>query len=47
MVDSRVETPPRVVDTGDVTSSREVGATIPLVLLISTPSVLDLLGLRT
>jgi hypothetical protein len=47
VVVSRVETPPRVVDAEGVTSSRNVGATTSLGLLTSTPSVLDLLGLRT
>jgi hypothetical protein len=47
VADSRVETPLVVVDAGGVTSAGDVKATTPLGLLTSTPSVLDLLGLRT
>jgi hypothetical protein len=47
VADSRVETPPRVVNAGGVTCAEDVGATTPLGLLTSTPSMLDLLGQRT
>jgi hypothetical protein len=47
VVDSRVETPPRVVDGEGVSSVGDVGETTPLGLLTLTPSTLDLLGLRT
>jgi hypothetical protein len=47
VADSRVESPPRTVEAGGVTSTGDVGSTTLLGLLMSTPSVLDLLGLRT
>jgi hypothetical protein len=47
VADSRVETPPCTVEAGGVTSTGDVRAATPLGLLTSTPSVLDLLGLRT
>jgi hypothetical protein len=47
VADTGVASPPHTVEAGEGTSVRDVGVATPQELLMSTPSVQDLLGPRT